>query len=59
VPHEPNHTLSLTANEIHTLVCAMAGNFPESLNEYRLPLLRKLAHASVMADITSDMSEAA
>jgi hypothetical protein len=42
-PYE--HHLTLTPKELQTLTAAMAGNFPESLNEYRMPLLRKLAKA--------------
>lgn len=40
--------VELTAKEIQTLTAAMAGNHPASLNEHRLPVLRKLARASLV-----------
>lgn len=39
--------LFFTTREVETLTRAMAGDFPASLNQYRLPLLRKLTRASV------------
>lgn len=38
-------SVDLTAREIQVLTCAMAGNFPESLGDVRVPALRKLAKA--------------
>lgn len=38
-------SVDLTAEELHVLICAMAGNFPPQLNSYRMPALRKLAKA--------------
>lgn len=44
---------SFTSEEAHVLGCAMAGQFPPSLNEYRMPALRKLAR------LTKEHEEAA
>ncbi|MBJ7469690.1 MAG: hypothetical protein JHD16_00230 [Solirubrobacteraceae bacterium] len=41
--------VNLNADEIQTLVAAMAGNHPESLSEHRVSVLRKLAHADSLA----------
>jgi hypothetical protein len=38
-------SVDLTAPEIQTLTAAMAGNFPDSLAEHRVAVLRKLARA--------------
>jgi hypothetical protein len=38
--------VGLTARELHVLTCAMAGNHPPTLNDVRMPTLRKLAKAS-------------
>jgi hypothetical protein len=43
---EKTIAVELTAREIQVLTCAMAGNFPASLNDARMPALRKLAKAS-------------
>lgn len=40
---------SFTAEELHCLICAMAGNFPEQFAPIRMGLLRKLAKASRVA----------
>lgn len=40
---EATATVELTAREVQVLTCAMAGNFPESLADARMPVLRKLA----------------
>lgn len=45
-PDEFETPVELNAGEIHVLICAMAGNFPETLAEHRMPVLRKLAKAS-------------
>jgi hypothetical protein len=37
--------LGLTEKELQTITAAMAGNFPESLSQYRMGALRKLAKA--------------
>jgi hypothetical protein len=37
--------MDFTAEELHCLICAMAGNFPERFKPIRLDLLRKLAKA--------------
>lgn len=42
---DPTIPVDLTAHEIQVLMCAMAGNFPESLARVRMPVLRKLARA--------------
>lgn len=44
--------IELTAEEIHCLVCAMAGNFPVRFAPVRMELLRKLAraHRATMED---------
>ena len=41
-----------TTREIETLTLAMAGMFPSRLDEYRMPLLRKLTRASVFLGAT-------
>lgn len=38
--------LFLTTREAETLTRAMAGDFPAHLDEYRLPLLKKLSKVS-------------
>jgi hypothetical protein len=38
--------IELTADEVHCLVCAMAGIFPDRFRPIRMGLLRKLAKAS-------------
>lgn len=43
VTAEPTISVDLTADELHVLTCAMAGNFPPRLNFARTPTLRKLA----------------
>jgi hypothetical protein len=43
---EKTIAVELTAREIQVLTCAMAGNFPATLNDARMPALRKLARAS-------------
>jgi hypothetical protein len=42
----PATSVELTADEIHCLTCAMAGNFPSRFEPIRMTLLRKLARAS-------------
>lgn len=44
-PDAYTEPVALTAEEVHVLICAMAGNFPDSLAEHRMPVLRKLAKA--------------
>jgi hypothetical protein len=39
-------SVSFTAEELHCLTCAMAGNFPPQFDSIRMDLLRKLAKAS-------------
>jgi hypothetical protein len=40
--------LDLTEDELHCLVCAMAGNFPDRFKPIRMGLLRKLAKARLL-----------
>jgi hypothetical protein len=37
--------VDLSGEELHCLICAMAGNFPERFQPIRMGLLRKLAKA--------------
>lgn len=37
--------VSLTGEELHCLICAMAGNFPDRFKPLRMDLLRKLSKA--------------
>jgi hypothetical protein len=46
-------TVVLNAREVQTLICAMAGNFPPRLGQYRMGLLRKLARAAGETDAMS------
>jgi hypothetical protein len=43
--------VGLTAKEVQTVVAALAGQFPESLNAYRWELLTKLAKAKYQHEL--------
>jgi hypothetical protein len=59
VPQEPNITLTVTPNELHTLTSAMRGDHPPALDRYRMGLLRKLTRATILADMASEQGSAA
>lgn len=40
---ETTAAVDLTAEEVHCLICAMAGNFPDRFKPIRMDLLRKLS----------------
>jgi hypothetical protein len=41
----PQQMVPLSAEELHCLICALAGNFPERFTPVRIDLLRKLSEA--------------
>jgi hypothetical protein len=43
--------VTFSAEELHCLICAMAGNFPRQFNPIRMDLLRKLTKAQRAARV--------
>jgi hypothetical protein len=48
---EEADALTFSAEELHCLICAMAGNFPPQFNPIRMGLLRKLTKAQRAARV--------